>query len=263
MTGIDLDKPILFKHASLRYFSENEHHVTRFCEDDVLLLVFDGILRFSEDGVDYEVHSGEYHIQKHNTFQKGEAASTLPKYLYVHFLAEWEQDASFPFYGSFDYEKTKNLIKELDFLSHTQSTLTEKTSAFYKLLLLIKPKLKPQSLAVQIAEFIKSVSPDKLSLDLLCKEFNFSKNHIINIFKKEFGITPVKYINTVKLNHAKYLLESTSEPTEKIASESGFNDYSHFYKQFHRENGISPSAWRNEKQLRPTLQKNIIRLDLI
>lgn len=127
--------------------------------------------------------------------------------------------------------------------------------AFYKLLLLIKPKETPKSVATQIADFIKNESLAKLSLELLCKEFNFSKNHIINIFKKEFGITPVKYINIVKLNYAKYLLEATSETTEKIASESGFNDYSHFYKQFYRENGISPSAWRKEKQLRPTLQK--------
>ena len=51
MNGIDLNKPIAYKHASLRFFNKNEHHIDRFCEDDVLLLVFDGVLRFSEDGV--------------------------------------------------------------------------------------------------------------------------------------------------------------------------------------------------------------------
>ena len=103
----------------------------------------------------------------------------------------------------------------------------------------------------EIAEFIKSVSPDKLSLDLLCKEFNFSKNHIINTFKKEFGVTPIKYINDLKLKRAKYLLEVTSDTLESISLKSGFNDYSHFYKLFYRENGLSPSIWRNEKHTNP------------
>ena len=82
-------------------------------------------------------------------------------------------------------------------------------------------------------------------------EFYFSKNHIINIFKKEFGVTPIKYINNLKLNRAKYLLEVTSDNLEEIAIKSGFNDYSHFYKLFQKETGISPSVWRNKKQTNP------------
>jgi len=82
-----LNKPITFMHSSLRFFSENEHHVTRFCEDDVLLMVFEGVLRFTEGDVFYEIYPGEYHIQKNHTFQTGEEASDSPKYLYVHFLA--------------------------------------------------------------------------------------------------------------------------------------------------------------------------------
>ena len=69
MRGINLNKPIEFLHSSLRYFSEGEHHITRFCKDDVLLMVFEGVLRFNEDNIRYEIHPGEYHIQKSNTFQ--------------------------------------------------------------------------------------------------------------------------------------------------------------------------------------------------
>ena len=66
MSGIDLDKPINYKHSSLRFFKEGERHVSRICNDDVLLLVFDGILNFQEDGKSYSIKAGEYHIQKHN-----------------------------------------------------------------------------------------------------------------------------------------------------------------------------------------------------
>lgn len=252
MRGINLNKPITFLHSSLRFFSENEHHITRFCKDDVLLMVFEGVLRFSEDGNCYEIHPGEYHIQKSNTFQKGEQASDAPKYLYVHFLSEWaDDDAVLPFKGAFDYAKAKCFMEELDKLSHTESSLVQKTAVFFELLLLLQRKEKPANLANKIAEFICDENLSEISLEKICKEFHFSKNHIINIFKKEFGVTPIKYINDLKLKRAKYLLEVTSDTLESISLKSGFHDYSHFYKMFYQENGLSPSKWRNEKHNNP------------
>ena len=58
MLGIDLNESIVYKHSSFRFFDAHEHHVSRICEDDVLLLVFQGVLRFSEDGRQYETASG-------------------------------------------------------------------------------------------------------------------------------------------------------------------------------------------------------------
>jgi len=252
MRGIDLNKPITFLHSSLRFFSENEHHITRFCKDDVLLMVFEGVLRFTEDDICYEIRPGEYHIQKSNTFQKGEKPSDSPKYLYVHFLSEWaDDDAALPFKGTFDYSKARALMEELDRLSHGESSLVQKTAVFFELLLLLQKKEKPANLASRIAEFICNGNLNELSLEKICDEFHYSKNYIINSFKKEFGVTPVKYINDLKINRAKYLLEVTSDSLESISIKSGFNDYSHFYKLFYKENGLSPSAWRREKHTNP------------
>lgn len=254
MRGIDLNKPVTFLHSSLRFFSENEHHITRFCKDDVLLMVFEGILRFTEDDICYEIHPGEYHIQKSHSFQAGEKASDSPKYLYVHFRSEWaDNDTVLPFKGSFDYSKAKFLMGELDRLSHTDSFLVQKSAKFFELLMLLQQKEKPASLADKIAEYIREESLNEISLEKICKEFHFSKNHIINIFKKEFGVTPIKYINDMKLKYAKYLLEVTSDTLESISFKSGFNDYSHFYKLFYRENGLSPTRWRNKKYEEPLL----------
>lgn len=252
MIGIDLNKPITFLHSSLRFFSENEHHITRFCKENVLLMVFEGVLRFTEDNICYEIHPGEYHIQKSNTFQCGEKASDSPKYLYVHFLSDWaDNDSVLPFKGTYDYSKAKFLMEELDKLSHTESSLVQKSALFFELLLLLQRKEKPTNIANKIAEFIGNENLSKISLEKICKEFHFSKNHIINIFKKEFGVTPIKYINDLRLKRAKYLLEVTSDTLESISLKSGFKDYSHFYKLFCQENGLSPSIWRNQKHTNP------------
>lgn len=252
MRGISFDKPILFLHSSLRFFAENERHVTRVCNDDVLLMVFDGILRFAENGVEYEIFPGEYHIQKSRSFQEGKTPSDSPKYLYVHFRADWDFDKpDLPYKGTFDCQSFKPLMKELDLLSHSESSLLQKSARFFEILLMLQKKEKAPSLANNISEYIKNENLNELSLEKICQSFNFSKNHIINIFKKQFGVTPVKYINTLKLERAKYLLESTSMPIEQIAADSGFNDYAYFYKLFLRENKLSPTHWRKKKQKEP------------
>ena len=70
MKGINLDKPITYSVASLRFFNKGESHVNRFCKDNVLVMVFEGVLRFSEDGEKYQVSKGEYFIQHANGYQE-------------------------------------------------------------------------------------------------------------------------------------------------------------------------------------------------
>ena len=50
MIGLNLDALPEYLFSSMRNFEKNECHVRRICSDDVLLLVFKGVLRFSEDG---------------------------------------------------------------------------------------------------------------------------------------------------------------------------------------------------------------------
>lgn len=254
MRGIDLNKPITYQYASMRYFSPGERHITRFCMHDVLLMVFDGVLRFNEDNTEYEVHAGEYHIQKSNSYQTGYVVSDSPKYLFVHFHGSWQDDGPvLPFRGTFDSARLKDHMEDLDLLSHTNSSLLSKTAKFLALLEQLIHKDSVPTLADQIAQYIQMEDLQTVSLEKTCHYFNFSKNHIINTLKKQYGVTPVEYIHRVKIERAKYLLEVTSDSTEHIASECGFNDYSHFYKVFTRMTGVSPTAFRKSKQIVHTI----------
>lgn len=253
MRGIDLNKPITYKHSSLRFFEENEHHVTRFCKEDVLVLVYDGVLRFSEDGKEYEIYPGQYHIQKKNMFQEGKIASDSPKYLYIHFIADWtDSNMALPYQGHFDYLALKPIMEELNRLSHHNGTFIEKTAKFFEILSKLYQTKAETTVANKIADFISEKLSDELTLEMLSKKFNFSKNHVINIFKKEYKMTPFEYMNFLRIKKAKSLLEMTSRPVESICYECGFNNYSHFYKLFYRMNHISPTEWRNKTRLLPT-----------
>lgn len=252
MTGIDMNQPITYLYSSLRYFNANEHHVKRFSNEDILLLVFDGVLRFSESGHQHEVHAGEYYIQQKNMYHDGEIASDSPKYLYVHFLGEWiDNDASLAHHGYFDYVSIKSLMEELDQLCHNKASYIEQAATFYEILSCLYQTKKESTIADQIAEYISKNCITGLTLDMICNEFNYSKNHMINIFKKEYGLTPFEYMNYIKIKQAEYLLEITSRPAESIAYECGFHNYSHFYRLFYRIHNASPSEWRKWKRISP------------
>lgn len=251
MLGIELNQNIFYKYASLRYFIAGEHHISRVYPYDVLLLVFDGVLRFTEDGVPYEIGAGQYHIQRKKTMQTGHLPSDSPKYLYVHFLARWsDSEQVLPKSGYFDYAALKNTIEQLDMLSHSGAPYILQTGKFYELLSMLYQKKPDNSLAHQIANYIETECHHRaITLELLCDQFHFSKNHIINVFRRVYGMTPIAYTNYLRLKKAEYLIEVTSNSLESISVSCGFQNYSHFYKLFVRKNHISPDSWRERKRL--------------
>lgn len=251
MEGLHLNRPITFRHASLRFFAEGESHVNRVCEDDVLLLVFDGVLRFTENGVPQTVGAGNYYIQRRGLLQRGDAVSEAPRYLYVHFRGEWsEEAASLAPRGSFSYAKLQRLMEELDSLSHRGAPYVLKAGKFYELLAALYQQRPTESVADRMAAYLERESGRAVSIEELCGAFHFSKNHVINLFKKAFGVTPILYLNRVRLRKARYDMEVTSDPIEEIAARCGFGNYSHFYKLFCRETGTSPHKWRERTRER-------------
>ncbi len=252
--GLCLDERISYMYASLRFFEKDEHHVRRFCRENVLLLVFDGVLRFSENGVEQEVCGGEYYIQEQGKHQDGRLASDSPKYLYIHFHGDWsESGITLPRRGSFSRRSLLPLVEELDALSREEVSYIEKTAVFFRILSMLREKPERDSPAQKILEYLSAEYLSVSSLEDLCRVFHYSKNHIVNVFKSEFGQTPFEYINDQKIKRAMYLLETTSMSIDRIAQESGFHYYSHFYRLFLRKNGLSPLAWRTKQRIYPDL----------
>lgn len=245
--GIDLNAPIRYFHASLRYFRPGEHHVFRTCNDDVLLLVFAGILRFSENREQHEIHPGEYYIQRHGSVQGGELASDAPQYLYVHFRAEWTAGQNaLPRAGTFPLSGFQPLMEEMDSLSHGQASYIVQCAKFFSILSKLGKPLAAEDSASRIAERLTARLAEPVRLEEICREFHYSRNHVIHIFKKAYGMTPFDYLNLQRLQNAERLMEATSEPLEQIAVRCGFPSYSHFYRLFLRRRGKNPRQWRAE-----------------
>lgn len=250
MRGIDLNCPITYKHSSLRFFEENECYINRVCRDDVLLLVYEGTLRFTENGKEYAITPGQYHIHQQGSLQRGHSPCDSPKYLYVHFLGSWtDQGETLPYTGEFDYPEMKELLEQLDRMAHEKYTLAEQSALFLQILSMLYRKGQIPAKGNEMAAYLRQNYRQNITLAQLSQEFHYSKNQIIHIFKENFDQTPVTYLNHIRLQRALHLLEATSRTTEEISQACGFQNYSHFYRLFLRQTGVSPAAWRKNRRL--------------
>jgi transcriptional regulator GlxA family with amidase domain len=63
-------------------------------------------------------------------------------------------------------------------------------------------------------------------------------------FAAATGLTPLKYVHTLRLEEAKLLLERTNDPIEGIAQEVGYEDTSFFSRLFKRRVQLTPAQYR-------------------
>ncbi|OUL99444.1 GlxA family transcriptional regulator [Variovorax sp. JS1663] len=63
-------------------------------------------------------------------------------------------------------------------------------------------------------------------------------------FKLATGMTPLEYVQTLRIEEAKHLLETTGAPIEAIAGEVGYDDAAFFSRLFRRAVSLSPAQYR-------------------
>lgn len=88
-----------------------------------------------------------------------------------------------------------------------------------------------------------------ITLEMVEERSLSSKFHLTRQFKKELSQTPIQYLNSVRLNHAKELLVSTNLTVIQIAENTGFNSYNYFCEKFKKELKQTPLEYRKEQRI--------------
>jgi len=83
-----------------------------------------------------------------------------------------------------------------------------------------------------------------LSVASLSKMCNITPEYFRTIFSKLYGVSPIKYINNLKITRAKELLDSGLYTVTDAAFLSGYNDISHFSREFKKMYFVSPSEYK-------------------
>ena len=96
----------------------------------------------------------------------------------------------------------------------------------------------------QALSFIQQNYNKKISTEQLCELCHLSPQHMIRLFRKHLGITPIQYITKNKISNAIELLRTSELSIAEIAYSLGYDNPSYFSRMFAKEEGFSPSEIR-------------------
>lgn len=85
-------------------------------------------------------------------------------------------------------------------------------------------------------------------LDDLAEVSHMSKYYMAHSFKESFGVSPIEYLNNIRINEACILLETTNFTIAEISDFIGFSSQSYFSQSFKSKLKITPSKYRSLKK---------------
>ena len=95
-----------------------------------------------------------------------------------------------------------------------------------------------------ICNYLEKNYMKNITLDELSGLTGLSKYYLLRSFTKQKGISPYRYLETIRIDRAKKLLEQGVLPIE-AALQTGFTDQSHFSNFFKKFIGLTPKQYMN------------------
>lgn len=95
-----------------------------------------------------------------------------------------------------------------------------------------------------VKSFLDEHYSEKLSLESVASHFFIDKHYLARLFKEQYGVTLVTYLQQVRITHAKRMLRFTDKSIEEIGLECGIGELNYFSRVFKKLEGVSPSEFR-------------------
>lgn len=150
-------------------------------------------------------------------------------------------------YGACDY-LLKPIVKE------------ELNSAIEKAILRIAPNtvfseaepeqdaVPPEEVVKIIKEYIDKNYNTNIKISMFTSRYFFSKEYLSKLFKSKYGCGIYTYVQEVRMQRARALLENPDIKIQSISERLGYADNNYFSKAFKNYYGMSPSQWRKEHE---------------
>lgn len=85
---------------------------------------------------------------------------------------------------------------------------------------------------------------EKLSVEVLAKRMGLTRRHFSRLFRAEVGITPAAWVESIRIEAARRLLEDGIEVPKRVATLCGFADADTLRRAFVRQLGVTPAEYR-------------------
>ncbi|MWV47037.1 helix-turn-helix domain-containing protein [Paenibacillus sp. HJL G12] len=261
----------------------NCHFKRSFDVYDVIL-VKRGAMYMQEDGTEYAVNGGQLLVLEPGKTHAGSAPCTEETEVYwVHFkhpkalrsldAAEipWsavlpqghdsdtspsDQTMYLPKYGDVPIGRLQPLLNQMVQM-HMQLSVEHSLqlqTLFCELLkaLQTEAKARPGSRASELARetvsYLQKHWTQPFHSKNMEESLHFQFDHLTRCMKKYTGMTPLQYVQYLRISHAVTLLEQTTLSVQEIAERVGIPSVSYFGRLFRERIGISPGQYRNQRQ---------------
>lgn len=100
----------------------------------------------------------------------------------------------------------------------------------------------------QALQYVRLHYMEKISMEDVAEKIELSAGYFGRIFKKQVGISFVKYLNQYRIDQAEILLRETNLKVYEVAEKVGISDYIYFSQVFHSLKGIAPTEIRKKQK---------------
>lgn len=97
----------------------------------------------------------------------------------------------------------------------------------------------------EVQDHVRATPTGDLSVESLARRAHMSTRNFARTFAREVGATPAAFVESVRLEHAKQLLEATATSVDAVAASCGFGTPETLRRVFARRLGVSPAQYRD------------------
>jgi transcriptional regulator GlxA family with amidase domain len=106
------------------------------------------------------------------------------------------------------------------------------------------PRSSSHALVRQVMDAVTAHPADQHDADSLAGRIGVSARHLSRLFREEIDLTPGQFVESVRFEAARALLESGTDPVELVAARSGLGSAETLRRICQRTLGVSPTTYR-------------------
>ena len=137
------------------------------------------------------------------------------------------------------FDRINYFFRLMDIIGKSESNISLASDDF------MRKQFKPANRRIGLLhDYLMNHYREEIDLQQLAGLVSMAEGSLCRFFKMNVGISVFEYLNRIKVEFACKLLMDPEMGIVDVCLDSGFNNLSHFNKQFRRYNGVTPSEYR-------------------
>lgn len=148
--------------------------------------------------------------------------------------------------NSLSKDKLHRTVNEIVRMNHLQEWLTQYLCEILNKLSVITIQ-STRAEVIKAQQYVIQNVSERITLEDMASYLNLNSSYFSRLFKRETNQNFIEYVNRVKLQKARELLQQSDKTVEEISDLLGYSNKSYFIKLFKRDVGATPKeyvAWQ-------------------